>query len=58
MLQDVEAGPKTEVERINGAVVMAADAAGIEAPLNRAMLGVIHGLELSWGRPGPLRPGS
>jgi hypothetical protein len=58
MLQDVAARRKTEVERINRAVVMAADTAGIDAPLNRAMLGLIHGLELSRVRPGTLGPGS
>ena len=58
MLHDVEAGRTTEVERTNGAVVMWPPRRwGIEAPLNRAMLGLIHGLELSRGRPAPLRPG-
>jgi 2-dehydropantoate 2-reductase len=52
MLQDAEAHRKTEVERINGAVVAAADAAGVEVPLNRAMLALIGGLERSWWRDG------
>lgn len=46
MLQDVEAGRKTEIEVINGAVVRAADQAGVDVPLNRAMVALIHGVEL------------
>lgn len=48
MLQDVEARRKTEVERINGAIVHAAAAAGVDVPLNRAMVALIGGLERSW----------
>ncbi len=50
MLQDTEARRKTEVERINGAVVAAGDSAGVPVPLNRAMLAMIGGLERSWRR--------
>jgi 2-dehydropantoate 2-reductase len=50
MLQDAEAHRKTEVERINGAVVAAGDASGVPVPLNRAMLALIGGLERSWRR--------
>jgi 2-dehydropantoate 2-reductase len=50
MLQDAEAHRKTEVERINGAVVAAGDASGVAVPLNRAMLALIGGLERSWRR--------
>jgi 2-dehydropantoate 2-reductase len=48
MLQDVEAQRKTEIEVINGAVVREADRQGIEAPVNRAMVALIGGLERSW----------
>ena len=48
MLQDAEARRKTEIEVINGAVVRAAVSAGMEAPLNRAMVALIGGLERSW----------
>jgi 2-dehydropantoate 2-reductase len=50
MLQDVEAGRKTEIEVINGAVVRAAERHGIDVPLNRAMVALIGGLERSWQR--------
>lgn len=50
MLQDVEAGRKTEIEVVNGAVVRAAKAAGVEAPLNWAMVALIGGLERGLGR--------
>ena len=50
MLQDVEARRKTEIEVINGAVVRAAEALGIDVPLNRAMLALIGGLERGWAR--------
>jgi 2-dehydropantoate 2-reductase len=48
MLQDVEARRKTEVEVINGAVVRAGEQAGIDVPLNRAMVALIGGLERGW----------
>ena len=35
MLQDFEAGRRTEIDVINGAVVKAADEAGVAVPLNR-----------------------
>ena len=50
MLQDVEAHRKTEIERINGAVVAAAEATGVDVPINRAMVALIGGLERSWSR--------
>lgn len=48
MLQDVEAGRKTEIDVINGAVVRAADHLGIDVPLNRTMVALIAGLERGW----------
>lgn len=50
MLQDVEAHRKTEIEVINGAVLQAALRLGLDVPLNRAMVALIHGLERSWQR--------
>lgn len=52
MLQDVEAGRKTEIEVINGAVVREAERLGIDVPINRAMVALIGGLERSWRREG------
>lgn len=48
MLQDVEAKRKTEIEVINGAIVRQAEALGLDAPLNRAMVALVGGLERSW----------
>jgi 2-dehydropantoate 2-reductase len=45
MLQDFEAGRRTEVDVINGAVVRAADENGIPVPLNRALLQLVKGWE-------------
>lgn len=50
MLQDVEGGRKTEIEVVNGAVVRAAEEAGLgeRVPLNRAMVALVGGLERSY----------
>jgi 2-dehydropantoate 2-reductase len=45
MLQDVEAGRRTEIDTINGAALRQADALGVPAPLNRAMVALIKGRE-------------
>ena len=45
MLQDFEAGRRTEVDVINGAVVKAADETGIDVPLNRALLRLVKAWE-------------
>lgn len=50
MLQDVEARRKTEIEVVNGAIVREAEQFGIDVPLNRMMVALIHGLESSWVR--------
>lgn len=50
MLQDVEARRKTEVEVVNGAIVRAAEQAGVDVPLNRAMVALVNGVERSWRR--------
>ena len=45
MLQDVEAGRRTEIDVINGAVVKAADELGVEVPINRALMQLVKGWE-------------
>ena len=50
MLQDVEARRKTEIEVVNGAVLKAAERVGVDVPLNRSMIALVHGLERSWQR--------
>ena len=45
MLQDVEAGRRTEIDVINGAVVKAADDLGVEVPINRALMQLVKGWE-------------
>ena len=49
MLQDVEAGRRTEIDVINGAVVRAADEAGVAVPINRALMQLIKGWETQRG---------
>jgi 2-dehydropantoate 2-reductase len=45
MLQDFEAGRRTEVDVINGAVVKAADEQDVPVPLNRAFVALVKGWE-------------
>ncbi len=45
MLQDIEAGRRTEIDSINGAAVRIADRHGQAAPLNRAMVAMVKGRE-------------
>lgn len=49
MLQDFEAGRRTEIDVINGAVVRAADEQGVAAPLNRALFRLVKGAEAQRG---------
>jgi 2-dehydropantoate 2-reductase len=49
MLQDFEAGRRTEIDVINGAVVKAADEAGVEVPLNRMLVRLVKGWEAMRG---------
>jgi 2-dehydropantoate 2-reductase len=48
MLEDVEAKRPTEVELINGALVREAERAGVEAPLQTALYGLVKGREASY----------
>jgi 2-dehydropantoate 2-reductase len=45
MLQDVEAGRRTEIDVINGAVVRAARDHGVETPLNRTLVAMVKAYE-------------
>jgi 2-dehydropantoate 2-reductase len=45
MLQDVERGGRTEVDRINGELVRRGDEAGVPVPVNRTLLALVKGLE-------------
>lgn len=45
MLQDVEAGRRTEIDVINGAVIRAAERHGIDVPVNRALFALVKGVE-------------
>jgi 2-dehydropantoate 2-reductase len=48
MLQDVAAHRPTEIATLNGGIVRAAEQAGVDAPLHRAMVDLIRGVERSW----------
>jgi 2-dehydropantoate 2-reductase len=49
MLQDFEAGRRTEIDVINGAVVAAADEHGVAVPLNRSFVALVKGWETMRG---------
>ncbi len=49
MLQDFEAGRRTEIDVINGAVVKAADEHDVDVPLNRAFVALVKGWETTRG---------
>lgn len=50
MLQDVEAGRRTEIDVISGAVVRVADEHGLPVPVTRALYALVTGLERSRGQ--------
>jgi 2-dehydropantoate 2-reductase len=45
MVQDMAAGRRTEIDTINGAVVRAADASGVDVPVNRTLVALVTGWE-------------
>jgi 2-dehydropantoate 2-reductase len=45
MLQDIEAGRRTEIDSINGGVVREAEALGVPVPVNRVMVSLVKALE-------------
>jgi 2-dehydropantoate 2-reductase len=49
MLQDFEAGRRTEIDVINGAVVRTADEVGIDVPINRTLVQLVKGWESARG---------
>ena len=48
MLQDVEAGRKTEIELFSGAVVRMGEATGVPTPVNRLLFDMVRAIELSY----------
>lgn len=56
MLQDVEAGRRTEIDVINGAVIRAAERHGIDVPVNRALFALVKGVERARELSGPASP--
>ncbi len=48
MLADVHARRQTEIATVNGAVVGQGRSAGIEVPLNEAMVALVEGLQRAW----------
>jgi 2-dehydropantoate 2-reductase len=49
MLQDVEAGRKTEVDAFAGTVIDLGEAAGIAVPVNRTLFNLIRAIERGYG---------
>jgi 2-dehydropantoate 2-reductase len=49
MLQDFDAGRRTEIDALNGAVVRAAERLTIAVPINRALLALVKGWERTHG---------
>lgn len=47
LLQSIEAGARTEVDFINGAVVRWGERAGVATPVNRTLVACVKGIELS-----------
>jgi 2-dehydropantoate 2-reductase len=52
MLQDLEAGRRTEIDAINGAVVREAETQGIDVPINKTILALVKGYETAHGLAG------
>jgi len=49
MLQDFDAGRRTEIEALNGAVVRTAERLGVSVPMNRTLLALVKGWERTHG---------
>ncbi len=50
MLQDLDHHRRTEIDAITGAILRAADRAGVDAPLNRALLALVEAREAEFLR--------
>jgi 2-dehydropantoate 2-reductase len=48
MLIDVRRRRLTEIDCLNGAVLRECQRHGIAAPLNRAMVDIVHAIEAQW----------
>jgi 2-dehydropantoate 2-reductase len=48
MLQDIERCKRTEIESICGAIVRYGETAGVETPVNRALLALVKGIEITY----------
>ncbi|MGH2850431.1 MAG: ketopantoate reductase family protein, partial [Solirubrobacteraceae bacterium] len=53
MLQDFDAGRRTEIDALNGSVVRAAERLGLDVPINRALLALVKGWERVHGFASP-----
>lgn len=49
MLQDIDAGRRTEIDVLNGAVIEAAERVGIEVPVNRSLFAQVTAWEVARG---------
>ena len=45
MLQSVEKGSVTEIDYVNGAVVRLGEQLGVDTPVNRTLVALLHGIE-------------
>lgn len=52
-LQSLERGQRTEVDYLNGHIVAVARRHGLDAPVNRALVSLVHRIELGDARPSP-----
>jgi len=48
MLEDVQAGRRTEIDLITGSLVREAERLGVPVPLHEAMYALVKGVEESW----------
>lgn len=53
MLQDVEAGRKTEIEQLHGEIVERAEALGLQTPINRTLADLVRLAEAGFSTPDP-----
>lgn len=57
MSQDIERGRRTEIDHLNGFIVMKGDALSVPTPLNRALVELMHSIEGGAARPDPAHLG-